>query len=561
MSQTCLQCSAPFEILPEDLALLDRLSPIIGGKKEALPPPTLCPDCRKQRRLTLRNERKLYHRKCDLTGKQIISIHSPEQPVKVYRHQEWWSDAWDALSHGRAFDFSKPFFPQFSKLYRAVPHMNVIGEDNENSDYCNLTANLRNCYLVFESSNDEDCLYGYWLQKCNDCSDVSFSHECRHCHAIDDCYNCHGLRWSWHCTNCADSAFLFDCIGCRNCLFCANLRQKEYCILNEQFTKEEYEKKLRECPMDSAKSVEAMQKTFDRFLLRQPHRALQHVNVERCTGDFLQESRDCHECYHAHQAEDCRYGEHVWRQSRSNMDVSTVGRDAELCYECLNTGIGSKSDCFCMQCWAGTSNLLYCAECFSCHDCFGCVGLRHKQYCVLNKQYSKEEYESLVPKIIEHMRKTHEWGEFFPVTVSLFAYNETVAQEQFPLTKEAVIERGWQWKEDETPVQDQYLGPAVTIPDRIADVTDDLCQRVLRCAVTGKPYKIIPQELRFYREMGLPVPHLCPDARHEARMRNRNPQKLWDRQCGKCGKAIKTTYAPDRPEMVYCEQCYLQTVY
>jgi hypothetical protein len=27
-----------------------------------------------------------------------------------------------------------------------------------------------------------------------------------------------------------------------------------------------------------------------------------------------------------------------------------------------------------------------------------------KEYCILNKQYTKEEYEILVPKIIEHMK-------------------------------------------------------------------------------------------------------------------------------------------------------------
>ena len=27
-------------------------------------------------------------------------------------------------------------------------------------------------------------------------------------------------------------------------------------------------------------------------------------------------------------------------------------------------------------------------------------------------------------------------------------------------------------------------------------------------------------------------------------------------KCAKCGKEIKTSYAPDRPETVYCKQCY-----
>jgi hypothetical protein len=57
----------------------------------------------------------------------------------------------------------------------------------------------------------------------------------------------------------------------------------------------------------------------------------------------------------------------------------------------------------------------------------------------LNRQYTKEEYELLVPKIIEKMMSDGEWGEFFPAILSPFGYNETVAQEYFPLTREELL--------------------------------------------------------------------------------------------------------------------------
>jgi len=40
-----------------------------------------------------------------------------------------------------------------------------------------------------------------------------------------------------------------------------------------------------------------------------------------------------------------------------------------------------------------------------------------------------------------------------------------------------------------------------------------------------------------------------------------NPMQIYDRQCDKCGVEIKTSYAPDRPEIIYCEKCYQQEVY
>jgi len=101
----------------------------------------------------------------------------------------------------------------------------------------------------------------------------------------------------------------------------------------------------------------------------------------------------------------------------------------------------------------------------------------------------------------------------------------------------------------------------VEVPDDIKAVSDAIVQQVLQCSVTGKLYKIIPQELKFYREMQLPIPHKCPDQRHAERMQLRNPRKLWKRQCAKCNTAIETTYAPNHPETVYCETCYLSSVF
>jgi len=158
------------------------------------------------------------------------------------------------------------------------------------------------------------------------------------------------------------------------------------------------------------------------------------------------------------------------------------------------------------------------------------------------------------------MRQSGEWGLYFDPALSPFGYNESLAHEYFPLTKKDALGRGWKWFE-ESQSQEQYFGPAVEISEHISEVGDDVTRQILRCSITGKPYKIIPQELQFYRTMGIPIPRKCPDQRHKERMALRNPRKLWSRKCQKCGKGIETTYAPERPEIVYCEECYLSTVY
>jgi Zn ribbon nucleic-acid-binding protein len=180
------------------------------------------------------------------------------------------------------------------------------------------------------------------------------------------------------------------------------------------------------------------------------------------------------------------------------------------------------------------------------------------KYSILNKQYTKEEYEKLVPTIIEHMKQNNEWGEFPASQFSFFGYNETVAQEYFPLTWEQVLAKGWKWK-DEDPKE--YLPQNFQIPDSINAVLEDVAKEILTCEQCGKNYKIIPEELKFYKKMMLPVPRKCSTCRHMDRLKCRAPSKLWKSICAKCGIHMKSAYAPDRPEIVYCENCYLKAVY
>lgn len=103
--------------------------------------------------------------------------------------------------------------------------------------------------------------------------------------------------------------------------------------------------------------------------------------------------------------------------------------------------------------------------------------------------------------------------------------------------------------------------PAAKVPSRIEDVPDDILSWALECSVTRRPFKVIKQELDYYRKLRLPIPHLHPDERHRLRMSMRNPRTLWKRECVKCGKGMETTFSPERPEHVVCEECYLKEVY
>jgi hypothetical protein len=195
-------------------------------------------------------------------------------------------------------------------------------------------------------------------------------------------------------------------------------------------------------------------------------------------------------------------------------------------------------------------------------NCFGCVNMHNKQYCVLNKQYTKDQYEELIPKIIEHMKKTGEWGEAFPIYFSPFGYNKTTAQLYYPRAKEQALQEGATWDDRDPPAAKvSKTIPASGLPDNSKDVPDDILNWAVVCEETGKPFRIIAQELAFYRSQGLPIPHRSPEQRHIDRYLLRNPRAFWPRKCDKCSKEIRTTYALGRSEIVYCESCYRETVY
>jgi hypothetical protein len=283
------------------------------------------------------------------------------------------------------------------------------------------------------------------------------------------------------------------------------------------------------------------------------------VQIENSSGDYLYNTRDCYQCYDVGLSEELAYCDAVY-DAKTCHDVSSFGEKIERVYMSGTVGLGCFGILFTFAGRINCSDLLYCFDCFQSKDCFGCTSLKRKQYCIFNKQYSQEEYEKLSAQIIEHMQKTGEWGEFFPPSMSPFGYNETVANDYFPDGKENVQKRGWHWY-DKSEEKDQYLGPTFDLPDVISDVPENICEKILLCEESKKPFKVVPQELEFYKQQNLPIPRLCPDARHLNRFARRNPRHLWQRKCDKCGKTIASSYDTDRPEQVYCEKCYLQAVH
>lgn len=540
--------------------LLDRLTPVIAGQKIPIPAPTLCPPCRSQRRLAHRNERRLYHRLCSLTGASIISIFGPDTPFPVYAPDAWHGDGWDAGAFGRSYDSERSFFDQFQELFLQVPRMSLAVVNVENCPYVNQVWYSKNCYLCVDGGFNDDALFCYATYHSTSLADASFTRDAEMSYELLDSSGVYNGISLMECKTCSDAYYCFGCNQCKHIAFCSNLRGREYCIRNKQVSKEQWEILIRSLQSGSASLQSEHRQEFADVLRNATRRENSNIQCENCTGDHLSHSHDCTFCFDGDRSQDLRYCARMDEKIVSAGDIDMCSM-LEVGYEGLS--VGGHGIFFTSGSWSQTnSNLLYCNLAVSSSDCFGCASIKNKRFCILNKQYSKEEYEDLVPQIIAKMRSDGEWGEFFPPKLSPFAYNETVALEYFPLTKEEVLERGWHWRDeiDEVPKVARII-PAPQLPDSIDAVTDDILHSAIECEVTKRPFRVIRQELDFYRRMRLPLPRLHPDERHRRRMALRNPRKLWSRSCGKCGKGIETSYSPQRPERVLCESCYLKEMY
>ena len=344
------------------------------------------------------------------------------------------------------------------------------------------------------------------------------------------------------------------------------LKQKGYHLYSlagegaRPISKEEFKARKAELQDGCHSTLEENLKKFGEVYSATIWQDLTNTNCENCVGDGLVNSADCYQCFNCFNCQNARY---CWMLTPSERCVSamdiTRGGIGELLYNCTGLGGGNYFMRMCSQC-RKCSEMTYCIDCYHSKNFFGCAGMKSGNYCILNKQYTEEEYKKLRDRIIAHMKKAGEWGTFFPPSLAPFPYSDSLGQVYFPLSKREAEARGFQWEE---PLEQKLKGNTrrEPLPDCIADVEDAICHEVLTCETSGKQYKIIRQELEFYRDTRLPLPRKHPDVRMQRRSNMLSAHRLWNRTCAKCGKKIQTSYAPDRPEIVYCEKCYLSEVY
>ena len=404
MKTTCLRCEAVFEVTESDMVFLKKISPEIQGKVLRIPPPKLCPDCRAQRRLAFRNERKLYSRKCGLCKKNMVTIYSSDKPYVTYCNDCWWGDQWSPLDYGHEFDFTRPFFEQFEDLMKTVPLIGLWNGRAENAEFNNNCFSLKNSYMCFNTDFGQNNYYCYISEYNDDVVDCAYMHKSQLSYECLDSRNIYHCFFSRELENSQDCYFSSDLIGCKNCFGCHGLRHKEYYMFNKPVTPQEWEQKVKKMIFSHANILE-FKKLSAEVSAKVPQINLKLIQCENCEGDHLYGCKNAKNSFDVHDAEDISNVVYGVMEIKNVQDAFALG-GVEWSYELLGGGMNVSKTAFINNTLSGLSDSYYSQLCSnSCSYVFGSVSLKKQQYCILNKglHYHSGYFYSIFMHIISNV--------------------------------------------------------------------------------------------------------------------------------------------------------------
>jgi len=586
----CKICNETFPIYEWDIKMLEKISPTIWGEKFILPVPDECPDCRQIQRLIFRNENTLYKAKSAVSWKPLISIFSEEMWLNIYSFQEFYSDA----------DFStnietniENFDENLRKMYYKLPQLALQNWPNmENSEYNNLSGNLKNCYLCYDCWWIEDSLYCWFLwsgtNNVVDCFDwaklqhsysligsavMNKSQYCTNSDSMSDCYFC---NWSSN---------LSYCIGCNN------IKNKEYQIFNRPVTKEVFNAFKNKHFNWTHSWIESFMEIYKRYN-QDNEKTPNNMNYqsENVVGWYMVNAVNIFFGRFTYRSKDSRYS-YFCDNITDCSDVDFCVNNMQLSYNCI-TCFNSYNIISCINV-SDSNSCYYCTSCSSCKNCIWCYWLSHSEYYIFNKRYSQEEYEKLVKQIIKKLANAGKWGNFISSNLSLFPYNDTVAFNIYPPKNiirfdwiNNIVNKNWKWtiiiKEGENfskaildlwgeqklnilyRTNEQKINipawlktiKAKDLPDNIKDVGDDILDIGIICEESWRIFRITKMELEFYKKHLVPIPKKHSQLRQIENFQKRPSGYLYIRKCGDCGIEMLTIYSEEKKPRLYCEECF-----
>jgi len=550
MQKICAISGKEFEINEQEIALRKEF-----GFDDL---PTVAPKYRFQKLGAFWQHWNLHKRKCDFSGENIISVFRKDCPYPVWHRDEWIKNA---DPKGKNFDKNKPVFEQMWEIFQKSPIPHNTSMHNENCEYTDDWWRSKNCYLCHSGYECEDLKYCYRPLGCKDCQFCIFSFYSELCVDLINSYHCFESFYLLNCRNIQNSAFLYDCRNCSDCLFCFNLRNKKYCFGNQQLTKEAFFKKKSEWDFTSQEVYLKAKKSFvDMMKTMAWHRAVQVDKCENASGNYLENCKNAQNCFFIIDIEDSVNCFRGGMKVKNSLEIVSFGDRVENVFSSIGIAIGAYDVKFSFHIYS--SNFIeYSAFLQNCEHCFGCCGLFGKKYYIFNKPYSKKDYFKIKDKIISHMKKTQEYGKFFPGYFSPAPYEESISSFYFPLKISEQKKMGFRvlekdFSEHKKPKNVKNISE---IPDNSKNISVDITKQIFWDTKVQKPFQIQKDDVSFCQKLGIPLPH--------SYYMNRIQEnfswmffngELRETKCGKCRKKIKTNWPKEYDGRILCEDEYLE---
>jgi len=548
-------CEGEFEITKEDIEFLKMLR---------VPAPNYCPTCRRIRRFSHIINFRLFKIKCDVPNhsESMISIYGDECPFPVYDYKYFTGDEFDPFAYGVKYSRSTHIIDDLLDLRKKFPMPSFLNRDplSVNSDFSNSGRDLKNAYYTGSCYHSENIWYSVFLNKSNNIMDSNIVMDSEFVYSSFRSDHIYKSSYVYYSNNCLESMFLYDCRNCQNCFGCVNLRGAKYTVFNKQLTKKEYENFINSIYPLSRETVKENEEKFWDLVKSLPINASRNVASGDVSGVLIKNTHNAFDVTDSNQSENVRHSDGCIVHSNS-MDVFYSGGGSSLLYSTVNIGSHSSGVKFSVSSKASTdSEFIF--NCNNINNCFMCFGLRNKSYCVLNIQYSKDEYYKIVDEIKSDMINQGEYGDGFGIEFSAQSYNFSAGQITFPLSDEEIIKLGgYVSKEPESNVGDIKIISINDLPKTINEVTDNILNYAIKCEKSGRPFKIVESELQFYREMKLPLPVRHPIFRIQEKTSINPIGKIYKAVCLKCSNSMNSVFGPKDGYVLYCEKCYNKEIY
>jgi hypothetical protein len=432
----------------------------------------------------------------------MISIYPPERVPKVYRSSDY------NTSHSE--DVWEDFFKSFDSLITHTWYTNLAQIQSENCDYADTVVRSKNAYLSSVVINEcENVVYSSSVKDksanvFNSMMVWKNSENVYHSRTVISWFN---IFYSNNILNSNNIWFSSNLVGCAECIKCDDLENKSYCFENKEYSKEEYTQKKAEFLLT------LVQQEADFY-----YPASHNIWGSGVQG---QSNIECFDVSNAYFSYNTKNAHNIFlhgsaQGSENSYDCFTGGSPySQYMYGVMGAGAAEHVYCSVFV-NGGSSNIYYCINMEACSFCLGCIGLQNKSYCILNKQYSKEERYDKVNEIFWRMETDWVLWLFFPWSLNPFYFNDTAAYLIDPsFTKEEVTVAWYLWRDEPIKVDIPIWAEIVKVSElgqfesRDGEGTWTIDSSILKKVIVdeqGNSYRIVKMEYDFLVKHSLPLP-------------------------------------------------------